>query len=219
MAPSGKTVRASSSLGYREELVGLVLVRVDAATHRDAAVLDVDARVVPRGDASATELVRQLDEPAHLQVAIAHRTGIGRATARVLGDEVADDRAELLGEIDRLERNPESGCNHARTTGVGDRAARFPCRFRLGHLDPVAHEQTDERVPALREQERSDGAVDAAAHGDEESIRRSEAAVRGLAHESDAVGGGSDSQEEPSGRSRSAGILIACPPLPEERGF
>ena len=78
-------------LGHGEQLIGLVLGSVDTASQANAAVLHGDPRVVSRRDAGAAELVGEVHQLPHLQVAVADRAGVRRSAAPVLGDVVFDD--------------------------------------------------------------------------------------------------------------------------------
>jgi hypothetical protein len=120
--------------------------------------------------------------PESAAVAVADGAGIGRAPRGVLGQEVADDPAELVRQVDRLEGNPESGCNHARIARVSYGAAGLLLDLRFLDMDPVAHEQADQVVALPGQQPGGHRAVDPAAHGDDGASR---AGLRWEIHGSD----------------------------------
>jgi hypothetical protein len=112
---------------------------------------------------------REGEQAVELEVAVADRAGVGRAAARVLVDEVADDRAELVLQVHRLERDAELRGDHARVARVGDRAAALLGRFVLLDVHAVAHEQAHEIAALLPQHPGRDRGIDAAAHGDDQA--------------------------------------------------
>ena len=82
-APTGKSAPASCSCVEREQEVGLVLVRIRAASQLPAAVAVAgDRGVVARRDVRRTQPLRAIEQRRELQIAVAVRARDRRAARR-----------------------------------------------------------------------------------------------------------------------------------------
>src|SRR5204862_2938983 len=85
----------------------------------------------------------------------------------VLVDEALHDRLpEFALHVDGVEGDADAGAGHARVVHGGDAAAGIGAVIGVGGGEE-AQVDTDDAVAALAHDQRGDGAVDAAAHGDD----------------------------------------------------
>src|SRR5207247_6588522 len=101
----------------------------------------LEPRVVARRHPRRAQIAGEREQAVELQVAVAYCARIRGPAAPVLAHEVADDRAELVREIDRVERNPEKSRHHARIPSVSDAAAPLLRGLVLLDVHAVAHEE------------------------------------------------------------------------------
>jgi hypothetical protein len=124
-----------------------------------------------RGNALRSDAVGIVEQLAELEPVVADDAGIRRAGRAIFADEIVDDLAELVGEVQGVKRNVEQFSHAAGIGGVGGAAAallvvgprREDCERRgarpleragpgagsrtdLLNRFPVAHEHTDDLV-------------------------------------------------------------------------
>ena len=108
-------------------------------------------------------------EYAELDLAITHHIWVGREAVLITVEQVGDNAfAVVLHEVDDAKFNSESVAHGA---GVLDVLLPRAVADDVVLVDPVLHVGADEVVPLLFEQERGDGAVNSAGHGDEDIFR------------------------------------------------
>ena len=162
--------------GHLKEHRGLVFATVAAAVQ---AVAPVGSRQQPGmmagGHVAGTDGVGVVEEPAKLQPGVAADAGVGRAAAAILGSKVVDDAVEVVGEIERVERDAEPLRHPAGVEGIFHAAAAlmaWPGGFQNREAAtgcscsgrPVPHKHADHLVARLHEHRRSDARVDPSAH-------------------------------------------------------
>ena len=142
--------------------------------HRaQAAVGRLDqSGVVARGDLPGADTIGVVDQLAEFQPGIANDARVGRPPGSVLGNEVMDNAAEFLLEIDRIEGDSQSLGD---TSGIGRIACAAATLFPRGSggrgraggrfLVAMAHEQPHHLVTGLAEQPGGHAAIDPAGHG------------------------------------------------------
>ena len=158
-------------LRQREEEVRLILGRIGAAQEPILAGrgIPLDAGVMAGGDEVGVERLGPRRQRRELQVAVAVHAGNRRAAAGVLAHEVRDHLlGELPLEIDDVVGDADAPGHTPGVVQVVDRAAGAEADFSLA-LVVQLHRQTDHLVALLREERRSDGGVDAAGHGYDDS--------------------------------------------------
>ena len=133
-----------------------------------------------RGDKIRADRFGILRQPAELQPVVAPHAGIGRAAAVVFADEIIDDPAEILLEIQHVKRNAQNPRHAPGIGGIQHRAASLLAladgsrRHRRGfHAVRRAEPQeyADDFVPLAQQKRRGDGAIHSAAHGDDDFAR------------------------------------------------
>ena len=104
--------------------VRLILGRIEAAMQADFPVrAGQQPGVMARGDPLGPDAVGVLEQFAEFEPRIAHDARVGRAAGRVFGDEIADNLAELLLEVDGVERDSQAIGHPPGVVGIGGRAA------------------------------------------------------------------------------------------------
>jgi hypothetical protein len=105
-------------------------------------------------------------EHAELDFAIAHDVRVGRQPAGVAVEQVVDDPGAVVAhQVDDLKRNPEVAGHGA---GVLDVLLPGTVAEHVVLVDPVLHVRAGDVMTLLLKQQRGDGAVDSAGHGDED---------------------------------------------------
>ena len=149
-------------LGYGPEHVGLVLVPVRTASDEGPAAQPNETRVVPGGHGIETALVGQPDQ-RRKTARIAGHAGVGRLAGQIALDERRDDlRREVVREVQYLKRHADVGGAARRALQGAGRATAVPVGTR-----PRQHCGRLERTAFPDEPQRRNGAVHAAAQGDE----------------------------------------------------
>jgi hypothetical protein len=120
-------------------------------------------------DEPRSQLIRPVEQPAELQVLIAHDARVGRPAGFIFIREILNDfRLKLFGLIDEVVRDPQLVANRS---GIGDGLGATA--FVLGSGDAVLRpklERDAHDVKALLEQKGSgSGRIDSAAHADDHS--------------------------------------------------
>src|SRR5690606_4340375 len=133
--------------------VALVLAAVGGAQQLPAVARLRHARVVAGGDVAGAELARRVEEMPELDLAVAQHVRVGRAPGGVLGHEVLEHAAPVLGrEIAEVDRDPQPTADRDRVAAVlfgpagsaGGRVGRragVGTAARAGLVAPVLHEQ------------------------------------------------------------------------------
>ena len=158
---------ASDLLGSQHgEEIRLVLAGIGAFVNRFGMVgPGRSARVVSGADTVEAFAQREIEEDAEFYLAIAIDIGIGCHALGVTLEQVIHDAfAVVFDEIDHAERDAEF-LRHGTRIGHVLFPRALPERIPLGH--PVFHVSAFDLVALLAEQERGDGAVHPAGHGDE----------------------------------------------------
>ena len=162
---------------HAEEDVALVFAVVEAAEECGGAGdgVGADAGVVAGGDIVGADGFCVGGEFAELEPIVAADAGIGCSAAVVFGDEVVDDAAEVILEIEDVEGDLEDGGDFSGVVGVEDGAAAL---LGVGGVAGVvgldagwgaeAHEHADDVVALAEEQSGGDGGIDSATHGDDD---------------------------------------------------
>src|SRR6185503_2923539 len=154
------------------ENVGLILrVILRAEERRYAVRLHAPARVVAGRHELAVEPLRRAEELPELEPVVALDAGVRGAPREVLPHEILDDvLPERLLEIEDVVGKSEPR-RHAAAIIDGVERAAAAGRRRALRVAPELHRDADDGMPALLEERRGDGGVDAAAHGDEDGRR------------------------------------------------
>ena len=157
--------------GEPEEDVGLILRSIESPRDPVRSVgRSGDPGVMAGGDEIGPHLLAVFPEPAELEPDVAHHAGVGRAAVEVFVGEIILDPPELALEVEHEERQVEAVGDALGVDGVGDAATGLGAAlFALG-VGAGAHEQTDHVVSARFEQIRGHGAVDSAAHRQDDTL-------------------------------------------------
>ena len=159
-------------LAHTEENVGLVLVRVGAATQRPCAgTIGFDAGVMTSGDMRRVQHPRALSEETELDLVVAGDTRVGSAPVFVLPLEVVNHEGpELALDVEHIVGDAQGAAYGTSVLDVVDGAAAAIVLRQVGFVDVVQlHGDADYFVALLVQQEGSDGRIDAAAHGDDDA--------------------------------------------------
>ena len=144
----------------RREDVALVLADVDGHPQQPAVL---HARVVTGRERLRPQPLAQLEHRVESHVAVAAHARVGRETRAVIGQPALDHAgAELRSEVDRQVRHAQAVRQLARAAH-GLRRAAAGLAVVLG-VGPQLERHPDRLLAALGDQQRGDGAVDAAAH-------------------------------------------------------
>jgi hypothetical protein len=158
-------------LRQREQEIGLILRRIDAALEDVAAggLVALDPRVVSSRDEPRPKALGARRQGRELQVAVAVHAGDRRPACRVLADEVRHDRlAELPLEVDDVVGNSDLRRDPARVVEIVDRAARPEAHLAIRvrpRMVVQLHREADDLVSLARQQRGSDRGIDSAGHG------------------------------------------------------
>ena len=123
-----------------------------------------------RGDVIRAELVRAVNEPAELQVLIAHHARIRRAAGLVFVGEILDDvLLEFRRLVNQVIRDVELVADGA---GVGDglRAAALVLRAVHAILRPELERDADDLVALFQQQRRRGGGINSPAHAADDAL-------------------------------------------------
>ena len=123
-----------------------------------------------RGDEIRAELVRAVNEPAELQILIAHHARIRRAAGLVFVGEVLDDvLLEFRRLVNEVIRDVELVADGARV-GDGLRAAAFVLRAVHAILRPELERDADDLVALLEQKRRRGGGINSSAHAADDAL-------------------------------------------------
>ena len=108
-----------------------------------------------------------IEERAELDLAVAQHVGIGRASRRVVAQEMREHALAVFGgEVDRFELDADDIGHRGGVDEVFARRAVF-----VGVVVfPVLHEDADDVVALLLQQPRRHGRIDAAGHADDDAF-------------------------------------------------
>ncbi len=125
-----------------------------------------DAGVVAGGEPGGADSLREGEQRAEAEAAVAAHAWVRRLATRVTADEGVDDSpAEGLAKVERDVREAERLARLARRDHRGRRAAHalgvLPDR-----IGPEAERDPDRLVAGIAHSQKRDGAIDAAAHRD-----------------------------------------------------
>ena len=152
-------------LGEPVEEVALVLGAVGAFHQLVATVGLPHARVVAGGDPGGAHCERVIEERLELDLGVAQDVGVRRAAGRVLGEKAREHAVLVLGrEVDHLELDPEDIGDRGDVDQILPRRAIFVVVVVL----PVLHEEPDDLVALLPQQQSGDRRVDPAGHADDD---------------------------------------------------
>ena len=122
------------------------------------------------GDELRAKLVRAVNQPAKLQILIAHHARIRRAAGLVFVGEVLDDvLLEFRRLVNQVIRNVELVADGARV-GDGLRAAAFVLGAVHAILRPELERDADDLVALLQQQRRRGGGVHSPAHAADDAL-------------------------------------------------
>lgn len=156
-----------------EQEIGLVLLEVPGLQEdvpTGPGVLD-EAHVVARSDKRAVQGVGLPDEGVELQDAVALHAGDGRPTFEIGPHEGLDDvLPERLLQVQDVVPNPQPGGDPPGVVGVLDRTATARPGRCLGAMIPQLHRDAHDVITHVPKQGGRHGTVDAAAHGDQNSL-------------------------------------------------
>ena len=127
-------------------------------------------REMAGGDVLRAELVGAVDEPAELQVLVAHHARIRRAAGLVFVGEVLDDvLLEFRRLVNQVIRDAELVADGARV-GDGLRAAALVLGAVHAILRPELERDADDLVALLEQQRRRGGGIHSAAHAADDAL-------------------------------------------------
>ena len=156
--------------GKAPQEVGLILGRVTSPEERRLPAHDPGPHVVSGSDGIAPEQLSPPQQVPELGVGIAPDAGVGRASARVLRDEVVDDVAgELLLHVEDVVGDVQRIGDPARVHDAVESAAGAR-RSRLLLVAERLHGRTDEPVALLGQQRRRYRGVDPSGHGHQDPL-------------------------------------------------
>ena len=119
------------------------------------------------GNIMRAELVRPVNQPAELQILIAHHARIRRAAGLVFIGEILDDLLLKFGRlVNEVIRDAQLVADGARI-GDGLRAAAFVLGARHAILRPEFERDADDIVALLEQKRRRRGGIDSSAHADD----------------------------------------------------
>ncbi len=157
-------------LPQREEKIALVLAHIASALEQHAAIVaPFEPREMPGGDELRAELVRAVNEPAELQILVAHHARIRRTASLVFVGEILDDLGlKLLRFVNEVIRNAERVADRA---GIGDglRPAALVLGARHAILRPELERDAHHLVALFEQQRRRRGGIHSSAHADDDA--------------------------------------------------
>ncbi len=112
-----------------EEDVALVFVVVESTEEGGYVVDGFDACVVAGGDVLGVDGFGVLGEFAELEPVVAADAGVGSSTGVIFIDEVVDDSAKVLFEVEDVEGDIEFGGDELGVFGIVDGAATLVSDF------------------------------------------------------------------------------------------
>ena len=153
-------------LAQRKKEVTLVLPQIAPSLQQNAPAIfaSLQPRKMPGRNELRAQLVRPLDEPAELEVLIAHHARIRCAARFVFIGEVLDDvLLKLRRFVDEVIRNAKLVANRA---CVGNRLRATTFVFGTIHaiLRPELERYTDDIVTLFQQQRRRGGGIYSTAH-------------------------------------------------------
>src|SRR5208283_267152 len=123
-------------------------------------------RVVPGRHGRIAVIERPCAKHTELDLAVAHDVGVGSYPPGVAVQEILDDPLPILAhEVDDAESDPELAGDLPR---VGDVLFPGAMPYDLLLVYPILHVGALDVVALVPQQERGDGAVDSAGHGDKD---------------------------------------------------
>ena len=151
------------------EKISLILILIGGLQEAVDLPLVRDAAVMARRDIVRAQLLCILLEGAELYFAVAQHVGVGRPARAVLRKEIGKDALHVLArKVDGIVGDIEKAADAADVLEVllGGTGAVF-VRFL-----PVAHEEPDDVIALLFEEQRGNGAVHAPAHAHYDGLFR-----------------------------------------------
>ena len=148
-------------LREREEIVRLVLRRVKPAPEFHATPVALDPGVMPRRQELPALAAGLFEQPAELDLGVAHGARVRRPPAQVFRADVVDEEREILREVEDRERDAQAFRDPPGPVGR--------LRRRRAANGPPRHERPRDVVPLLQQAPRRRGAVHAAAHRDQDA--------------------------------------------------
>jgi len=146
--------------------ITLVLAVVVGLEQLEQPILFAHLGVMARGNFLRTQTDGVVEEGFELDFRVAQDIRVGRAPGFVFAQEVAEYALLVfLGEIHRLDRNADGVGDRHRVDQVLARRAIFAVVIVL----PILHEQADDLIALLLQQQRSDSRVNAAGHADNDT--------------------------------------------------
>src|SRR5271170_4738397 len=129
-----------------------------------------DSRKMSRRNKIRAELIRTINEPAELQILVAHHAGIRRAAGLVFVGEVLDDvLLEFRRLVNEVIRDVELVADGARV-GDGLRAAAFVLRAVHAILRPEFERDADDIVTLLDQKRRRRRGINSSAHAADHAL-------------------------------------------------
>ena len=157
--------------GDLAQKVALVFAAVHAFVERGRALVRAAPRVVAGGEVVRAEFCGVVRHFGKFDFAVAEDVRVGGASGAVFGEEVAEDALVVFGdEVHGVQRDAEGFANIARVFDVFFGAAIAAA---VGFF-PVFHEDAEDVVTGIAQEEGGDGGIDAAgdADGDFGALRR-----------------------------------------------
>jgi hypothetical protein len=153
-------------LSQREKKITLVFAQIASALEQIARAIRIffDARKMSGRDEICAELIRAVNEPAELQILVAHHARIRRATGLVFIGEILDDvLLKFARLIDQIIWNVQLVADGARI-GDGLRAAAFVLGAVHAILRPEFQRDADDVVTLLDQKRRRRRGINSSAH-------------------------------------------------------
>jgi len=122
-------------------------------------------------------------QPAELDPLVTADTRVRSTAGGIVGGKAVDDLLEVIGKVERIERNAQPVGHPAGIDGITDATAALMTRpgcsgFNDGQLLPspgrqgrltMPHEHADAVMPRLDQQRGGDAGIDASRHGDDDA--------------------------------------------------
>ena len=162
----GEAGVADLLLAQEGEKVRLVLVLVRPLEQGEGAGFRETPRVVAGGDRRKAVLLRPGQEQAELDLPVAEDVRIRGEAAGIAVEQALDDQLPVFPhQVDHLELDPDLLGD---PPGVGDVLLPGAAADDVVLVDPVLHVRPRDVASLLLQEQRRDGAVDSAGHGDED---------------------------------------------------
>ena len=171
--PHGHQRARQLLLTHPEQDVGLVLVGVNAAAQRPPTrPVRFNPGVMSRGNVSRLEHPGALGQETELDLVVARDARVGRPPVLVLPTEVVDDEgAELPLHVQHVVGRSQDAADRPRVLHVVQGAAPPVVFGQIRLVDVVQlHRHADDVVTLPAQQQRGNGRVHAAAHGDDGAV-------------------------------------------------